>query len=335
MARTEPLNLRSFLLRIFLFLFISILVFLFCLWIGSTEIPPAKLITILFNNKDDSTLSKIIFEIRLPRVLLAAAVGGGLSVAGAVFQVILMNPLAEPYILGISSGGAFGAVLSILLGFTFWGTQLFAFLGAMLVISLVFLLGKRYGRIEPNTLLLSGVMIGAFFSAIILLMMTMIDSSFRAAIFWLIGNLSLGEYDFVPYIFGITFLISFILSLMGKNYNILSMGDETARSLGINSTLLNNFSYIVVSLMIGSIVSVSGIIGFVGLLIPHVSRLIFGLDNRIIIPVSYLLGASYLMIADTFARTIIAPSELPVGAITALLGAPIFIYLLRRKFNFA
>ncbi len=301
--------------------------------IGSTSISFAEIIQALTSGSESDTVNKIVMDIRLPRVLLGIAVGGGLSVAGAVFQATLMNPLAEPYILGISSGGTFGAILSILLGLTFIGTQLLAFAGALIVIVVVFILGKRRGVIDPNVLLLSGVMIGAFFSALILLMMTFLENSFREAIFWIIGNLAFADINSVLIILPLSIIISAFLSLHAQKFNVLSLGDESARHLGINVNSFKNMTYILTSLLIGLAVSVSGIIGFVGLLVPHVCRFIFGSDNRIVIPASFLIGGAYLVIADTVARTIIAPAQLPVGAITAIIGAPIFIYLLKTRFQ--
>jgi iron complex transport system permease protein len=303
--------------------------------IGSTSISFGDVLKTLFSEGTSDTFDKIIFEIRLPRVLLGIAVGGGLSVAGAVFQATLMNPLAEPYILGISSGGTFGAILSILLGLSFAGTQALAFSGALIVIVIVFVLGKRMGVIDPNMILLSGVMIGAFFSALILLMMTFLENSFREAIFWIIGNLAFADINSVMIILPLSIVISIILSVNAQKFNVLSLGDESAKHLGINVNSFKNMTYILTSLLIGSVVSVSGIIGFVGLLIPHACRFIFGVDNRIVIPASFLIGAAYLVTADTIARTIISPAQLPVGAITAIIGAPIFIYLLKTRFQAA
>ena len=291
------------------------------------------LFKIFFSGDADPVLKQIIFELRLPRVLLGAAVGGGLSIAGAVFQALLKNPLAEPYILGISSGGTFGAVLSLLLGLSFIFTQLFALAGAVLVITLVFYLGRRFGEIEPNVLLLTGVMIGAFFAAAILLMMTLLNESLRTAVFWLIGNLSLAKRETVNFIVPVSLIVSFMISVNAQKFNLLAMGDTDARHLGINTKLIKNGTYFLISLMVGSLVSVSGIIGFVGLLVPHICRMLFGVDNRIVIPSSFLVGAAYLTFIDTLSRNIIAPSELPAGALTALIGAPVFVYLLRKRFN--
>lgn len=332
MAATERVKLKRHVLILFGLAIGTFLVAAICLMFGSVDISLGQLWNLL-GDKDTSSISIIIYEIRLPRILLAIAVGGGLSVSGAVFQAILMNPLAEPYILGISSGGAFGAVLSFLIGLTFWGTTVLAFIGAMGVIVIVFMLGKRFGELEPNVLLLTGVMIGAFLSAIILVMITMLDDSLRTAIYWLMGNLSGARMDTVIYVLPISVIVSVLLALNSQKYNVLSLGSENAKHLGINSTFIKNTTYILASFLVGVLVSVSGVIGFVGLLIPHICRMIFGVDNRLIIPSSFIIGAAYLTIADTIARSIISPAELPVGAITAILGAPIFIYLLKKRFK--
>jgi iron complex transport system permease protein len=176
-------------------------------------------------------------------------------------------------------------------------------------------------------------MVGAFFSAAILLMMGLLNDSLRTAVFWLIGNLSIADKSNVVFVLPITIVVSVVLILQSNKYNILSLGNENAKQLGINTTFLRNSTYILTSLMIGTLVSVSGIIGFVGLLVPHVCRMIFGVDNRIVVPASFFIGSAYLTLADTIARSIIAPAELPVGAVTALIGAPVFVYLLRKRFK--
>jgi iron complex transport system permease protein len=330
----KRLNPVSFSIKLLVFFVIMLVVCFIGLMIGSVGISFDKLLNVFFSNNYSDPAYQIIFDIRLPRILLAVAVGGGLSVAGAVFQAILINPLAEPYILGVSSGGTFGAVLSFIIGISFLGTQFFAFAGSLAVIFVVFMLGRRFGEMEPNVLLLTGVMVGAFFSAAILMMMSLLNDSLRTAVFWLIGNLSLADKSSVKYVLPVVFVVSLILSLNANKYNILSLGSETAKQFGIDSKFLRNVTYILASLMVGSIVSVSGIVGFVGLIVPHVCRMIFGYDNRIVIPVSFFIGASYLTLADTISRVIISPAELPVGAVTALIGAPVFIFLLKKRFQY-
>jgi iron complex transport system permease protein len=334
MATTERLSLKRYVISVITFFLITCVAVIVSLWVGPVNITFSELMNAIFNpNISNETVTQIIWDIRFPRVLFAIAVGGGLSIAGAVFQVILLNPLAEPYILGISSGGTFGAVLSFLIGASFLGTQIFSFVGALAVMFLVFFLSKRYGELEPNVLLLTGVMIGAFFSAAILLLITLLNDSLRTAVFWLMGNLSIAPKESLKYVLPITIVVSVVLVFNSNKYNLLSLGDDTAKQLGINSSFIKNLTYLITSLMIGSIVSVSGVVGFVGLLIPHVCRMIFGIDNRIVLPASFFLGAAYLALADTLARSLVAPSELPVGAVTAFIGAPIFIYLLKHKFK--
>jgi iron complex transport system permease protein len=333
MDAAKQLNLRIYLIKILPLFFFTIASCIAGLSLGSFSISISDLFSALFSPDSQMTIPQIIYEVRLPRVLMAVAIGGGLSVAGAVFQAVLMNPLAEPYILGISSGAACGTVLSLALGLGFVMTQIFSFSGALAVVFLVFILGKRFGELEPNILLLSGVMVGAFFSAAILMITTFLNESLRTAVFWLMGNLSSANQQYAYFILPVSIVVSFLLTINAQKYNVLSLGTETAKYLGINTSFLKNYTYLLSSILIGGIVSVSGIIGFVGLLVPHVCRMIFGVDNRIVIPASFFIGASYLTLADGIARTVISPAEIPVGAVTAFLGAPVFIYLLRRRFN--
>ena len=335
METNRSLKISPYILKLAALLIITILIPVLSLLFGSVSISLNDLFKLFFLGEGKELTRQVIFEVRLPRVCLAIAVGGGLSVCGAVFQAILMNPLAEPYILGISSGAAFGAVLSLVIGAGIIATQIFSFTGAISVILLVFLFGKRFGELEPNILLLSGVMIGAFFAAAILILVTFLNESLRTAVYWLMGNLSIADSTTSYIVLPISIFICFFLMLNGQKYNVLSLGGATAKQLGINTFVLRNSTYILSSLLVGILVSVSGIIGFVGLLVPHICRMILGVDNRIVIPASFFVGSSFLVFADTIARTAIAPSEIPVGAITALIGAPIFIYLLRKRFKSA
>ena len=313
-----------------LFLF-TLAVCVFALTQGPVYIPFGEIIRILSGGLQGSAQSEIIRQIRLPRILLGAGVGGGLAITGAVFQALLLNPLAEPYILGVSSGGTFGAVFAMLLGLSFLGMELFSFVGALSVILIVFLASKRFGSIEPNTLLLTGVMAGAFFSALILLTLTLMKNSLRTAVFWLMGNLSMADSSTALYIVVLSVVVSFFLALQGNRLNLLAFGDEQASALGVNPRSVKTVIYFAASLLVGAIVSVSGIIGFVGLLAPHVCRLLWGNDNRIVVPASFFVGASLLVLSDLISRSIIPPAEIPVGAVTALLGAPFFVYLLKRN----
>ncbi len=333
MAKDKRQGLGSYILILALLFVLLVVTAIICLMAGSADIGIMEIFSAFTGQGSGKLSHTVIFDIRLPRIFLALAAGGGLAIAGAVFQALLMNPLAEPYILGVSSGGTFGAVLSFLLGLSMAGTQLFAFAGALSVIAIVFFLGKRFGNISPNMLLLSGVMTGAFFSAAILLLYSLLDDSLRNVLFWLIGNLSSASKGDVYYILPLTIIISMILTAMSGKFNILSLGDQEAHHLGVNTGKVRMWAYVLSSIMTGAIVSISGIIGFVGLLVPHVCRILFGNDNRIIVPASFLTGASYMIIMDTIAKSILLPVELPVGAFTALFGAPVFIYLLRTRYK--
>jgi iron complex transport system permease protein len=303
-----------------------------CLSFGTVNFPLSKIFSAIFSsNAAEPSVVNIIWDIRLPRVLTAMLVGAGLSISGAAFQALLKNPLAEPYILGISSGGAFGAILSLVIGFGFIGTQSFAFLGALMTLMLVYFFGRRFGQIDPTTILLAGVMIGAFFSALILLMISFTDQSLRLALYWLIGNLSFANYQSVLTIFPILIISAFVLVSFSQSYNLISISEENAKQFGVNTNLVKNLTYFIASLLIGIIVSFVGIIGFVGLLIPHICRMIFGNDNKIVLPTSLLTGAIFLVWADLLSRILIPPAEIPIGAITAVLGAPMFIIILKQK----
>ncbi len=313
---------------------VTVIVLLVALLFGAVKIPFADIPAILTGKTHSGLFYRIIWEIRLPRLLLAVAVGGGLSVAGAVLQAMILNPLSEPYILGISSGGAFGSILAMLLGLSFAFVQIFAFAGALMVMFLVFALSRRFNSFNQNTLLLTGVMAGAFFSAIILLMMTFLNNSLRSAFFWLMGSLSMSQAVYAPYILLTSFLLSFVLVFNSHKLNLLAMGKEQAGFLGLHTEKFNLFLYFTTGLLVSVIVSVSGIIGFVGLVVPHVCRILFGYDNKVILPSSFFVGAIFLIIADLLSRNLAPPMEIPVGAITAITGAPVFVYLLRKNLNY-
>jgi iron complex transport system permease protein len=283
----------------------------------------------------------IVVDIRLPRILLAVVVGASLSVAGTSFQALLRNPLADPYVLGISSGAAVGSILALMIeneislspelaGLI---TPLGAFLGAAITIAAVYFLGRREGQIDSTTLLLGGIITASFLSALIMfLMSTLAGSNLRGVSYWLMGSLSTLPPRSLLYTLGIGFLVAAgAIYTTASDLNLLLAGEKEAMHLGVDVPRVRIVVYIAASLLTGFAVSVSGTIGYVGLLVPHAMRMIFGADHRMLIPASALGGAIALVIADTIARTVVAPSELPVGAVTALVGAPFFIYLLRRK----
>ncbi|MFO8164925.1 MAG: FecCD family ABC transporter permease [Thermodesulfobacteriota bacterium] len=281
----------------------------------------------------DQTTWMILFKIRLPRILLAGLVGFTLSLGGVVFQALLRNPLAEPFILGISSGAAVGAIIGIVFGLGFsFGVPLLSFMGALFTILLVMGISSRHGGLESSTLLLTGVIINAFFTAIIMFFISITsDSRLHSILFWLYGDLSQSKYIHLSISLPFILIISGIIYIFSRHLNLIVGGEDAALQMGVEVELLKWISFLGISLTIGIVVSFSGIIGFVGLIVPHMMRMILGPDHRLLIPATALGGAIFLIAADTVARTIISPSELPVGVITAFLGAPFFIYLLKAR----
>jgi len=283
----------------------------------------------------------IVLGIRLPRILLAIVVGASLSVAGTSFQALLRNPLADPYVLGVSSGAAVGAIVALItvnrlsLSPQFAGllTPLCAFVGAAITIAAVYFLGRREGQIDSGTLLLGGIITASFLNAVTMFLLSIPSAgNLRSAIYWLMGDLStIPEVGLLGFLF-IAFLIATgLIYTTASDLNLLLAGEKEAMHLGVDVPRVRIVVYLAASILTGLAVSVSGAIGYVGLLVPHVMRLIFGSDHRLLLPVSALGGAIALVVADTLARTVLAPSDLPVGAVTAIVGAPLFIYLLRRR----
>lgn len=283
----------------------------------------------------------IIGDIRLPRILLAIFVGGSLSVAGASYQALLRNPLADPYVLGVSSGAGLGAILAMIAGshlaltpaLAAVLTPVGAFLGALVTIAGVYVLGRRDGAIDSGTLLLGGVISASFLSAVIMFLLTTITGrDFHGTAFWLMGDLSTPVQPVVSWAlrFGF-FLAAAAIYTTATDLNLILAGEKEAMHLGVDVNRVRLVVYIAASILTGLAVSVSGAIGYIGLLVPHAMRQLFGADHRMLIPTAALGGAIAVVLADTIARTVVAPTELPVGAISALAGAPFFIYLLRRK----
>src|ERR1700724_480802 len=258
----------------------------------------------------------IVMNIRLPRILLGIFVGASLAVAGTGFQALLRNPLADPYVLGVSNGAPLGA-----------------FLGAAATIAAVYFLGRREGQIDSTTLLLGGVITGSFLAAIIMFLMTSeTGSNLRGMAYWLMGNLSTSLQPSVYWILWLGFLLGAgAIYTTASDLNLLLSGEKEAMHLGVDLPRVRLVVYIAASLLTGLAVSVSGSIGYVGLLVPHVMRQIFGSDHRVLLPTAAFGGAIAVVIADTIGRTVVPPAEVPVGAMTALAGAPLFIYLLRRR----
>ena len=318
-------------LALFLFLIFTILL---SMLLGTADVTIVQLWGILTGDTEVKEMTKlIVLNIRLPRIIAAGLAGFSLSLGGLVFQAILRNPLADPFILGVSSGGAFGAVLGIMFGFSFnLGIPLLSFAGAMLTIYLVLVMGQRKMGMESSTILLAGVIINAFFTAIIMFFIsTAVDDRLHTMLFWLYGDLSQSAYVQFAIIAPVVVMAFIILYGLSRHLNLITAGEETALQLGVDIKRTKMICFLVVSLVIGLVVSFSGLIGFVGLIVPHLGRMVLGSDHRLLMPVSALGGAVFLIAADTVARTIISPSELPVGVITAFIGAPFFIYLLKTR----
>lgn len=284
----------------------------------------------------DPAAVTIVRELRLPRVILAALVGGSLALAGATFQALLRNPLAEPYILGVSSGAAVGAVASIAAGWAAvaaWSLPACAFVGAMGAILLVLRIGTRVGGgLDVRVLLLAGVVAGTFFNACILLLLAFQEAdAFRAALFWIMGSLAGAGWSSVALV-GASAAVAFgVLFGLARSFDLLAVGEETAVHLGARVDRVRTTAYLVASLLTAAAVVAAGGIGFVGLVVPHAVRMTWGGDHRFLLPASFLAGAAFLPLADLFARSIVAPGELPLGVVTAFVGVPFFVGLLRRR----
>ena len=281
----------------------------------------------------NSVLHTIIWRIRLPRVLLAALVGATLSLGGLVFQALLRNLLAEPYILGISGGSAIGAIVGILLGFTrFPGVSLTAFIGSIATLVLILAMTSGQSVLKKESLLLSGVMVNAFCSSVIMFLVSLTqDSRLHNIIFWLMGDLSTADIRQVGLLAGMLLPCFILIFWQSHAMNLLLMGKEMAQSMGINIKAVTITLLVTSSFMVSVTVSYCGLIGFVGLVMPHLLRLIFGPDHRILVPACILGGGSYLVFCDLLARILPEQGEMPAGVITALIGAPLFILLLKRS----
>ncbi len=282
----------------------------------------------IFTGKENEW-RELVMRLRLPRTLAALMTGAMLAMAGCLMQVLLRNPLADPYIMGVSGGAAFAALGAMLLGIASTLIPIAAFVGALFSILLVFLVSRGSGPWSSTRMLLSGVVLAAGWGALISLVLALgPDNSLRGMLFWLMGDLSNST---VPTAVWISFPVLLLLLLLrSRSLNILALGEVTAAALGENTKQLGWLIYFIASILTAMAVSIAGSIGFVGLIIPHAMRLIISNDHRLLLPASALAGASFLSLADTLARTIVAPLQLPVGVITALTGVPLFLYLLHR-----
>ncbi len=320
--------------------FIGILVFLAFSFIlavstGAVNISIKEAVRIIFIGEESNNRA-ILIGIRFPRVLIAAVIGAGLSVVGAVMQGIFKNPLVDSYTLGMSAGASLGAVISIVLGINirllgYSTTGVFAFIGAVATLFFVYALSKIKNRVSINSLLLSGVTVSYFLASIISFLMMLNRNQIEHIVFWTMGSIASSTWDklFVSSLFIIPGIV--LLGFFSRELNIMSLGEESAHYLGINIERLKIILLIICSIVVGAAVSTGGTIGFLGLIVPHIVRIIWGSDHRKVIPYSAILGSAILMLSDMVGRILIQPKEIPVGVMTSVLGGPFFIMLLRRQ----
>ncbi|MEF8889414.1 MAG: iron ABC transporter permease [Desulfohalobiaceae bacterium] len=314
-----------------LFLLLGIVFLLALIW-GSSGPKPLQVISTLLG-KDSSVAGTIIWQIRFPRALIDALVGAALGLGGLVFQALLRNPLAEPYILGISGGAAVGAILGMILGLSLCpGVAGLAFAGSMATLGLVLFISSGRKTLQETGLLLAGVMINAFCSSIIMFLISIIQTDrLHNVLYWLMGDLSGSSQLQALSLLALLIPCFVFVFLLARPMNLLLMGRETAKSLGVRVTATTLALLTVTSLMVSATVALSGLVGFVGLVIPHILRLLLGPDHRVLVPACLLTGAAFLTGCDLLARTLPTQGEMPVGVVTALIGAPAFIILLYRS----
>ena len=305
------------------------------LMIGAVRTSPANLWDFLFQK--DQAFRTIFLDLRLCRALLAFLVGAGLSLSGAILQGYFQNPMADPFVVGVSSGASFGAVLCLSLGFGtvsalgFSLQSVFAFGAGFALVSLVYLLSRTRSVFKVETLLLTGIAAGAVASSLTSFLLFLKSDSFEQAVFWLLGSFTLADWRQVGMVAPYLALGLLIAQWLAKDMNLLVLGDEMAKSLGTSVGRVRLAFLAVATLLAAVSVSVSGVIGFVGLVVPHWTRLIIGPDHRYLFGLSALTGGTFLVLCDLLARTVLSPTELPIGIVTALFGAPFFVYLLHRR----
>lgn len=327
---------RALLWRISLAALLLAVVMLLCALVGTERICLRTALSPSVEEAGTNPDFQILVRVRIPRIILAAIVGAALAGAGVTFQAVLRNPLADPYILGISSGAGLGAMLAVLCGFTWtlWGRSpvaVFAFVGALGTVWLVWAVGRVTGKFHVTGLLLAGVVVNACFSSVIMFLTSIAsDDDVYATIFWLMGNMT--EEDFFVLWVGAGCVLAGLTALffITPQLNAISFGQADAQSMGIHVERTQLLAFAISAFITAVAVSLSGLIGFVGLIVPHAVRLIFGPDHRQLLPLSAVLGAIFLVAADTLARIVVAPAQLPVGVITAMIGGPFFLILLVR-----
>jgi iron complex transport system permease protein len=306
---------------------------------GPASLAPIDVATALVGRARSDLAATVVLELRLPRVLLAALAGSGLAVAGAAFQALTRNPLADPAVLGVAGGAALGAVLGHLWGLqgslaATVGLSAAAFTGALVAAIVVYLIAASGGLLPVQTLLLAGVITGLFFSAVITLVVSLVDfAQLGGILHWLMGSLGVVGYRTVGVIAVGTVAGTAMIYTQARALNLLALGEESALQLGVDAERVKRIVFVAASLLTGVIVAQTGPIGFVGLIVPHGVRLAIGADNRLLLPVAAGAGATFLVLADTLARLVVQPAELPVGVVTAFCGAPFFVYLLRTRLS--
>jgi len=304
------------------------------LMMGAAPLEPGVVWSALLGGAADPGAATIVRSIRLPRVTAGVFTGGALALSGTLFQALLRNPLAEPYLLGVSSGAAFGAVSALTLLGAARGpgvTTVFALIGGLVAIGVVFRVAWSAGRVEPRVLILAGVVVSAFFGAGVMLLLALArGDAFRSAVLWTMGSLGRAGWTSVWVLGAITGAAAIVSFALARDLNALALGEEAAAHLGTRVERVKRTAYFVASLTAAATVSVAGVIGFIGLVVPHAARMIWGSDHRALIPLSLLGGAAALVVADAIAQSIVRPLVLPVGVVTAVLGVPLFLVLLRR-----
>jgi iron complex transport system permease protein len=331
--KNNTLTIKKLVFEVIIASAVLLVIMFVCAAIGSQDISFAKIFSA---ERADTVDYEIFFKIRIPRIILAALVGAALAGSGVVLQAILRNPLADPYILGVSSGAGLGVMLAVItgIGYNFLAgsaVTVFAFAGALVTVWIVWFIGHFTAAGQTTSLLLAGVVINAFFSAIIMFLTSIAQShQVYSTIFWLMGNITEKPLE-VLYSAGLLIFIGLVLLFtVSQRLNLLAFGQTQAKSMGVNTTRVRLFAFAVSAFITAVAVSLSGLIGFVGLIVPHAVRLILGADHRRLLAVSALAGAGFLVIADTISRTIVAPAQLPVGVITAIAGGPFFLILLAK-----
>ncbi len=319
----------------FAVLFVVVLALSLATGTGGVDIQGAlATVRLGFPGDGSATVDQVIlYQVRLPRCLFAAIVGSALATAGVLYQGLLRNPLAEPFILGISGGAALGAVVAVATGLAglFWVRPVLSLAGALTAMALVFVIGRSGTTLRPTTLLLAGVIVNAFFSALIMFFISIsTERQLHDITHWLMGNLGSADLVDLRVLFALLAAGFVFAWAQARPLNLLSMGEETAGYLGVNVERVKIILFVTGSLLTALAVAFSGIIGFVGLIIPHMVRLVFGSDHRLLLPAACLFGGAFLVAADTIARSVVPYAELPVGVVTALCGAPFFLYLLKR-----